>query len=213
VAKPLGLDFYIGLPASVDRDRVAHLHCWSQAEMLLHLNVMPIRTVAAMFNPRSLTSRAFKIPKGMTLDDCNREDLRVIEMPASNGIGTARSVAKAYGSAATGGKDIGLAASALDALTQPATPPAYGMRDKVLHIDTVFSLGYIKPFPKFVFGASSKAFGTMGLGGSFGCADPDTGIGFAYVMNRLGFHPWSDPTELGLRQALFHDIVGARSQT
>ena len=43
VAKPLGLDFHIGLPASVDRDRVAHLHCWSQAEMLLHLNVMPIR--------------------------------------------------------------------------------------------------------------------------------------------------------------------------
>ena len=26
IAKPLGLDFYIGLPASVDRDRVAHLH-------------------------------------------------------------------------------------------------------------------------------------------------------------------------------------------
>ena len=87
------------------------------------------------------------------------------------------------------------------------------MRDKVLHVDTVFSLGYFKPFPTFVFGSSSKAFGTPGLGGSFGCADPDTGIGFAYVMNRLGFHLWSDPRELALRQALFHDIVGARSQT
>ena len=42
VATPLGLDFHIGLPASVDRDRVAHLHCWSHAEMMLHLNVMPI---------------------------------------------------------------------------------------------------------------------------------------------------------------------------
>jgi CubicO group peptidase (beta-lactamase class C family) len=59
VAKPLGLDFHIGLPASVDRDRVAH--GWSRAEMLLHLNVMPIRTVAASFNPRSLISRAFII--------------------------------------------------------------------------------------------------------------------------------------------------------
>ena len=87
------------------------------------------------------------------------------------------------------------------------------MRDKVMHVDTVFSLGYIKPFPTFQFGSSSKAFGTMGLGGSFGCADPDTGIGFAYVMNRMGFHVWSDPRELALRQALFHDIVGARSQT
>ena len=32
VAQPLGLDFYIGLPASVDRDRVAHLHGYSRAE-------------------------------------------------------------------------------------------------------------------------------------------------------------------------------------
>ena len=58
VAKPLGLEFYIGLPASVDRNRVAHLHGWSRAEMLLHLNVMPPRFVAAMFNPRSLAARA-----------------------------------------------------------------------------------------------------------------------------------------------------------
>jgi hypothetical protein len=49
--------------------------------------------------------------------------------------------------------------------------------------------------------------------GSFGMADPDTGIGFGYVMNRLGFHLWSDPRELALRQVLFHDILGARSQT
>jgi len=34
-AKPLGLEFYIGLPASVDRNRVAQLHGWSRAEMLL----------------------------------------------------------------------------------------------------------------------------------------------------------------------------------
>ena len=45
-AKPLGLEFYIGLPASVDRDRVAHLHGFSKAEMLLHLRsseVLPPR--------------------------------------------------------------------------------------------------------------------------------------------------------------------------
>ncbi len=31
IANPLGLDFYIGLPDSVNRDRVAHLHCFSRA--------------------------------------------------------------------------------------------------------------------------------------------------------------------------------------
>ena len=56
-----------------------------------------------------------------------------------------------------------------------------------------FSLGYLKPFPKFRFGSSDKAFGTPGAGGSFGFADPDTGIGFAYAMNRAGFHLYNDP--------------------
>jgi hypothetical protein len=51
------------------------------------------------------------------------------------------------------------------------------------------------------------------MGGSFGFADPDTGIGYGYVMNKLGFHPVSDPRELALRQVLFHDILRTRPQT
>jgi CubicO group peptidase (beta-lactamase class C family) len=89
-----------------------------------------------------------------------------------------------------------------------AAPPAKGLRDKVLHVDTVFSLGFWKPFPKFRFGSSDKAFATPGAGGSFGMADPDTGIGFGYVTNRLGFHVWRDPSELALRHTLFHDVLG-----
>ena len=97
-------------------------------------------------------------------------------------------------------------------IVPPAIPPTKGLRDKVLHVDTTFSLGYLKPFPKFTFGSSDKAFGTPGAGGSFGFADPDTGIGFAYAMNRAGFHLYNDPRELALRQVLFHDIMRARSQ-
>jgi len=52
------------------------------------------------------------------------------------------------------------------------------------------------------------------LGGPCGDAVyPGTGIGFAYVMNKMGYHPWSDPRELALRNALFHDILGTRTQT
>jgi CubicO group peptidase (beta-lactamase class C family) len=214
MAKPLGLDFYIGLPAEVDRNRVAHLHAWSPAKLLLHLNTMPLGFVAALLNPFSLTARSTIIAKEIKdFANFNRDDLRVVEMPASNGIGTARAVANLYGSAATGGSEIGLTPSTLAALQKPALPPTNGVRDKVLHVDTSFSLGFMKPVPVCVFGSSDNAFGTPGMGGSFGFADPDTGIGFAYVMNKLGFHLVSDPRELALRHVLFHDILGTRPQT
>jgi CubicO group peptidase (beta-lactamase class C family) len=214
IAKPLGLDFYIGLPASVDRDQAAHLHAWPVAKLLLHLNKWPPRTVAALLNPFSLTARSLVIAKGISgAAQFNRDELRVLEMPAVNGTGTARSLARLYGSAATGGSEIGLSPSVLDALKVPAIPPTKGVRDKVMFVDTSFSLGFLKPASLTVFGSSDSAFGTPGVGGSFGFADPDTGIGYGYVMNKLGFHPVSDPRELALRQVLFHDILRSRPQT
>ncbi len=101
----------------------------------------------------------------------------------------------------------------LDELIALPTPPSRGLRDKVLHVDLVYALGLAKPVPLCVFGSSDKAFGTPGFGGSFDFADPDTGTGFGYVMNRLGFHLCSDPRELAVRQALFRDVLGARPQT
>jgi len=214
IAEPLGLDFYIGLPTSVNRDRVAQLHVFSRAKLLLHLRTLPPALVLGLFNPFGLTARSLTIAKGIKDPEIfNRDELRVIEMPAGNGTGTARSIAKLYGSAATGGSEIGLTPSTLDALKEPAIPPTNGLRDKVLHVDMIFSLGFCKPNPEMaVFGSSAKAFGTPGAGGSFGFADPDTGIGYAYVMNKMGFH-LVDPRERGLRNALFHDVLGTRPQT
>jgi CubicO group peptidase (beta-lactamase class C family) len=73
--------------------------------------------------------------------------------------------------------------------------------------------GFAKSFPTWVFVSSEKAFGTGGAGRSFGFADPNTDIGFAYVMNRMRLHPWGDPRELASRQTLLHDILGSRPQT
>lgn len=82
-----------------------------------------------------------------------------------------------------------------------------------MNVKILYSLGFCKPVPMVQFGSSDKAFGTPGFGGSFGFADPDTGVGFSYVMNRLGFHLASDPRELALRQAVFRDVLGARPQS
>src|SRR3984885_12380489 len=214
IAGPLGLDLHIGLPDSVRRNRIAHLHHWSRAESVLHIQALPPGVIAASLNPVGLLSRAGRLPSDVNpwAGDYNRDDVRAIEIPSANGIGTAGAVAQLYGAAATGDAALGLTPTVLNELVAEAAAPTRGQRDKVLHVNTVFSLGLSKPAPLCVFGSSDKAFGTPGLGGSFGFADPDTGIGFGYVMNRMGFHLCSDPRELAMRQALFRDVLGARPQ-
>ena len=68
------------------------------------------------------------------------------------------------------------------------------------------SLGFLKPGPELAFGSSQRAFGTPGAGGSFGFADPDARLGFAYVMNNMNFEMFDDPREKALRDAVHRSI-------
>jgi CubicO group peptidase (beta-lactamase class C family) len=214
IAGPLGLDLYIGLPDDVDRGRVATLHQWKRYEALLHVNVMPAGFLLGSLNPAGLLARATAIPADIDpyQGDYNRDDVRRVEIPSANGTGSARALAQLYGVAALGGTGLGFTPAIFDALTAPPRNPSGGVRDMVMRTDSAYALGLCKQFPRQVFGSSMRAFGTPGFGGSFGFADPDTGVGFGYVMNRLGFHLVSDPRELALRQALFRDVLGARPQ-
>jgi CubicO group peptidase (beta-lactamase class C family) len=205
IAMPLGLEFYIGLPSTVPASRIAEIKAYRPVRMLLHMNTMPAGMVLALMNPRSLTSRSLNQIKDKGIRgpaDLNKPEIWALEMPALGGVGQVRSIAKAYGEFAIGGRKLGITEETLDALTKPAAPPSQGLRDMVLHVDTSFSLGFIKPFPNFSFGSSEKAYGTPGFGISFGFADPDAQVGFAYAPNRMGFHNWDDPREKALRDAL-----------
>ena len=46
------------------------------------------------------------------------------------------------------------------------------------------------------------AFGSPGSGGSFGLADPERGIAYGYVMNRIGASVIVDARDIALREAL-----------
>lgn len=48
-----------------------------------------------------------------------------------------------------------------------------------------------------------------GAGGSFGFADPDARVGYAYVMNKLNFYLVDDPREKALRDAIYRAIAKA----
>ncbi len=78
-----------------------------------------------------------------------------------------------------------------------------------------YSLGFLRPGPTVLFGSSEHAFGAPGAGGSFGFADPDARVGYAYVMNKMNFYLIDDPREKALRDALYRaiDTKYARNST
>jgi CubicO group peptidase (beta-lactamase class C family) len=120
-------------------------------------------------------------------------------------VGIARAIARAYSAFAEGGAQLGLTPETFARLT--AAPALAPLRDEILTVPACYSLGFLRPRPDFAFGAGYRAFGTPGAGGSFGFADPDAHVGYAYVMNKLGFHLVDDPREKALRDALYRAIA------
>lgn len=204
IATPLGLDFYIRLPAAIPEDRLAPLCRPRMLDMISGLP--PVLLVAAM-NPRSRFRRALE---GSELPEASGPVYaRELEVPAGGGVGTARGIARAYGVFATGGAALGLRAETLGELMAPPVPPRHGFRDACLKVPIRFSLGFMKPGPETPF-AHPSAFGAPGTGGSFGFSDPHAQVGFGYVPNQMGTH-LQDPRETALRTALFRVLGDQRS--
>jgi CubicO group peptidase (beta-lactamase class C family) len=197
---PLGETFHVGVPESAD-DRVAHVEPFGPLDALRNLGAFPPRLLLGLANPFSTTSRAMNPFDVSTPAELNAPEWRRLEIPAGNGVGTARALARLYGALATDGGPFGLDRETLDALAAPGTPPTRGRRDVVLGTDTAYSLGFWKPFDDFAFG-SEAAFGAPGAGGSFAFADPARELGFAYTPNRMGTHVWDDPREVRLRRTV-----------
>lgn len=200
IASPLGLDVYIRLPEAIPNSRLAvleHPSLWAR------LTEMPLPLVLAAFNPRSYLRRAM-VGTDVYFDE-ERIYARNLEVPSGGGVGTARAIAHAYGVFAAGGLELGLRAETLAALTAPAMPPKRGFRDECLKGEVQFSLGFMKPSALWPMG-SPAAFGAPGAGGSLGFADPEKGIGYAYVTNRMSMKVTGDPREAALRNAVFASL-------
>jgi CubicO group peptidase (beta-lactamase class C family) len=199
IASPLGLDFYIRLPEAIPNSRLAPLQRASLVEALFGF---PITFALASINPRSHIHRALMVNPGSALPfDEERVYARNLEVPSGGGVGTARAMAHAYSVFATGGHELQLRRETLDALSAPAVRPLRGFYDECMKGEVPFSLGFMKPGPGFPFGHPG-AFGAPGAGGSLGYADPEAGIGYAYVTNRMGVKITGDPRDVALRDAM-----------
>ena len=210
VAEPLGLEFYFGLPAEIESERVASIKGFSRASALVHLRSMPPKMIAGFTRRKSLTYRAFANPKLRGPADLDAPEYRKLELTAAAGVGQVRSIAKAYGELATGGRRLGITPETLEELTGPPRPPTGGAEDLVLRVPTAYAAGFMKPSEVWPFAPSPRAFGHPGAGGSFAFADPDAELGFAYAPNRLGHHLRDDPREKALRDAVYRSLKRVR---
>jgi CubicO group peptidase (beta-lactamase class C family) len=207
IAVPLGLDFHIGLPRDIPSDRVATVKTLTRWGGILALRYTPVAVTMRMIRPGSLLRRSFA---GLSSDPNDRRYLEA-EVPAGNGVGTARAIARAYSTMAEGGAELGITPETFARIT--ALPNVAGDVDEVLGLPSYFSLGFLRPGPTVSFGSTPRAFGAPGAGGSFAFADPDAHLGYAYVMNRLDYHLVDDPREKSLRDAVYQAMarLGSRN--
>ncbi len=78
--------------------------------------------------------------------------------------------------------------------------------DKCLMFETTFGLGFFTSSLFAPYGGA-RSFGHTGAGGSVGFTDPEHGIGFGYVMNKMMQGLNGDPRSAGLIGAVY-DAIG-----
>jgi CubicO group peptidase (beta-lactamase class C family) len=194
IAAPLGIDFFIGLPETLE-PRVARI-VPPDADM---------RVALEPFRDKLLLARVFDNPSGLfNYDDMwNTRALHAAELPSSNGIGDARALARLYASCIGDGVD-GVRTLRPESVASATVEQVRGP-DAVIMIKTAYGLGFMLGT---CFGAANppSVFGHAGAGGSLSFADPERGLAFGYVMNHLRFDPTGDPRSESLVRAAYASV-------
>jgi CubicO group peptidase (beta-lactamase class C family) len=184
-AEPLEIDVWIGVPVA-EVERIAPV---------FPAKIPPPKGdlfYQEFFRAGSFTARAFTSPRGLhSAAAMNKPEALAVGFPGFGGVGTANGLAKFYAMLAAGGSLDGRRYFEANTIDRMMTTLTQG-NDRVLRLETAFSCGFMRdPIDadgrkkRSTFGPSLNAFGHPGAGGSHAFADPDTGIGFAYVMNQM----------------------------
>ncbi|MEU5405544.1 serine hydrolase domain-containing protein [Nocardia asteroides] len=203
IAAPVEADLFIGLPAEQPMERIAQLSATKGLDILRYeLADIPLRIGAEVYAKRGYSYAALTNPRPGAPARAARREFLEIEWPGMNGVGNARALARVYGAAAGRTGALPIDDAVLDLLAAADTADDVPADDLVLHTKSRYHLGFRKSRGSFRFGSDKRAYGTTGLGGSFGFADPTTGLGFGYSMNRLGMAILDDVRSRKLRDAV-----------
>jgi CubicO group peptidase (beta-lactamase class C family) len=181
-ARPLELDFWIGLPEK-ENSRVATIYAAKSGKL-----PEPAAFYRDLVTAGTLARKTFTSPYGLNvISKMNDPQMRAQPNVSFGGIGSASTLAKFYSILANGGEFNGQIFFSPETIERMTTTLSDGP-DRVFQIPTAFSAGFMKDSrdsARRLFGPSARSFGHPGAGGSHAFADPENKIAFAYVMNQM----------------------------
>ena len=190
VAGPLGADFHIGLAEEHD-PRVAEL--------------VPSETASEIQYPNSKIAKVMANPV-VSIEVANSHPWRRAEIPAANGHGNARSVARVAAALACGGELDGVRLLGMETIEKAIEEQCYG-KDLVLAQPIRFGLGFGLKSEEMPIGPNPRTFFWGGRGGSAVVMDLDARMSFAYVMNKMTVGTLGDNRVVGPAMALYSKIM------
>jgi CubicO group peptidase (beta-lactamase class C family) len=193
VARPLGADFHIGLAGSEDH-RVAEMVPATEEEMAA-------AGAPTSLDQNTLAGRALGNPP-LRAEFTSRPEWRRAEIPAANGHGNARSVARVMALLACGGRLNGTRLLREQTIATAIEEQRYA-KDLVLGFKMRWGLGFMLTSRQLPLGPNPRTFGHGGWGGSLGFADLDARVGWSYIMNKMSPGTAGDTRVGGILAALY----------
>lgn len=192
VARPLGLEAWIGLP-DAEQHRVSTVELsggWGEAPLFRQDEIERDPLLRSIYaNPARYDSG--DLPS-------NRPEWRTAEVPGLNGVATARSIARLYGHL-----DELLSGEMLSVAREPLSVRLDGISNS----PAAFGIGFALQTSEHRLGPPDDAFGHAGAGGSLHGCWPTEGVGFSYAMNLLR-DDLEDPRGVSLMRALYRAVRG-----
>jgi len=180
VAEPLGIGgLYIGAPESVEPNI---------STLKSRFTITPEMQAASQqaMAPDSLMARALGSALGDMNGLMNSRAGHAAEIPAANGVMTARDLARMYACLGAYGQLDGVRILSESTVRKMSERQTFRPDKVIMMLEIGWSLGYMNGgAPGWPQGPRVTSFGHAGFGGSVGFADPEIGMSFGLVLNAL----------------------------
>ena len=192
IAQPLDADFYIGVPES-EFSRIGDLFPPSEDTAL-----------DGQGEKDSIAARTFRYPSVTALQS-RTPAWRKAEIPAANGHGNARSIARIHSILACKGEAQGLRLFSTETAESVMQERISGT-DMVLGTPVRFGLGFGINAHEKILSPNQNVCYWGGWGGSLALIDQDVKMSYAYVMNRMFVGLMGDLRSFKLGQAIYSSL-------